>query len=54
MRILFLLIISVFGFKSLAQKSSITLSGEIKGKATQEAVPYVSVSLKSKTDNTFS
>lgn len=36
-----------------AQKTSVTLSGQIKDKSMQEVIPYVSVSLKDKTDSVF-
>jgi outer membrane receptor protein involved in Fe transport len=53
MKTLTFLLCIFYYFAGFSQKNSITLSGQIKGKTTQEAVSYVSVSLKSKTDNTF-
>jgi outer membrane receptor protein involved in Fe transport len=53
MKILFLLILSAFSLNAVAQKNSVTLSGEIKDKITQETIPYVSVSLRMKGDNAF-
>ncbi|MFT6204765.1 MAG: outer membrane receptor protein involved in Fe transport [Spirosomataceae bacterium] len=53
LQVLILLSIIHISLHSSAQKTAVTLSGQVKDVATQTAVPYVSVSLKSKTDNTF-